>query len=177
MATFAKINRKNIKHCLLVALQVTGFCGFAWLCQTLAIYINSPIPGSVIGLTILLLLLSLKLIPERSVSLASKWLIGELLLFFIPPVVAVIKYQALLEHFGAVLIGAMLAASTCVLVGTAFTVDKLFKFEHKMHLKRQAAKTVQHVDQTMAVAEKVLTLPKTSPTDLAPKATEERQAA
>ncbi|MCK8043829.1 CidA/LrgA family protein [Shewanella sp. 1CM18E] len=150
MAIFAKINHKNIKHCVLVALQVAGFCGFAWLCQTLAIYLHSPIPGSVIGLTILLLLLSLKLVPERSVSFASRWLIGELLLFFIPPVVAVIKYQALLEHFGAVLISAMLAASTCVLLGTAFAVDKLFKFEHKKRLQHQA---IQAAEQALTSAQ------------------------
>lgn len=177
MALLAQLKQLNIKHSCILTLQVIGFCGLAWLCQILATYVHSPIPGSVIGLALLLTLLSLKLIPERSVELAATWLIGELLLFFIPPVVAVIKYQALLEHFGAVLLCTMLIASTSVLLGTAFAVDKLFKFEHKMHLKRQAAKAVQHVEQTMAVAEKVLTLPKTSPTDLAPKATEERQAA
>ncbi|WP_299801865.1 CidA/LrgA family protein [uncultured Shewanella sp.] len=140
MATFAKPSRINLKQTAITAGQIALLCLFAWGCQLLAKQINSPIPGSVIGLGLLLLLLACKLVPESSVNLGSTWLIGDLLLFFIPPVVAVIKYQALLEHYGVVLIGSMLAASCCVLVGTAFTVDRLFKFEHKQNLKKQLAK-------------------------------------
>lgn len=116
-------------------IQVLLFCAFAWGCQVLAQDINSPVPGSVIGLGLLLMLLSLKWVPEQTVSIGAAWLIGDLLLFFIPPVVAVIKYQALLEHFGMVLIASMLVASTIVLLGTAFTVDRLFKLERKHRLK------------------------------------------
>ncbi|MCL1058826.1 CidA/LrgA family protein [Shewanella gelidimarina] len=118
-------------------LQIVLFCAFAWACQVIAKDINSPLPGSVIGLGVLLALLSLKWVPEQTVSMGAAWLIGDLLLFFIPPVVAVIKYQALLEHFGLVLISSMLVASTIVLLGTAFTVDRLFKLERKHRLKVQ----------------------------------------
>ncbi|MDR8524930.1 MULTISPECIES: CidA/LrgA family protein [Shewanella] len=176
MALLAQLKQLKIKHACMLILQVSAFCGFAWLCQILATYIHSPIPGSVIGLALLLALLSLKLIPERSVELAATWLIGELLLFFIPPVVAVIKYQALLEHFGAILITAMLAASTCVLLGTAFAVDKLFKFEHKKRLQRQTAEVPEHSLQTIRATEKVLSLA-TPASNSTQKTPEERQAA
>ncbi|MCL1049071.1 CidA/LrgA family protein [Shewanella abyssi] len=118
-------------------LQVALFCAFAWACQVIATEINSPLPGSVIGLGLLLALLSLKWVPEQTVSSGAAWLIGDLLLFFIPPVVAVIKYQALLKDFGLVLVSSMLVASTIVLLGTAFTVDRLFKLERKHRLKLQ----------------------------------------
>ncbi|GIU11963.1 MULTISPECIES: CidA/LrgA family protein [unclassified Shewanella] len=146
MASLASPSRINLKQTTITAGQIALLCLFAWGCQTLAKQIHSPIPGSVIGLGVLLLLLACKLIPETSVNLGSTWLIGDLLLFFIPPVVAVIKYQDLLEHYGAVLIGSMLAASSGVLVGTAFTVDRLFKFEHKQNLKRQLARQQNNIE-------------------------------
>ncbi|GIU41660.1 hypothetical protein TUM4438_06410 [Shewanella sairae] len=145
MALFSKIKRhafkSSFKHQAFATLQVVGFCLFAWGCQSIATSINSPIPGSVIGLATLLLLLSVKWLPEKWVNIGATWLVGELLLFFIPPVVAAVKYQALLAHYGAVLIAAMLTASTFVLVATAFTVDKLFKFESQRNLKRQQRAT------------------------------------
>lgn len=145
MASLAKRAQISLKHQALTGTQIALLCLFAWGCQILADQINSPIPGSVIGLGILLLLLASKLLPESSINLGSSWLIGDLLLFFIPPVVAVIKYQDLLEHYGVVLIGSMLVASSCVLLGTAFTVDRLFKFEHKQRLKKHRADTNSEV--------------------------------
>lgn len=115
-------------------IQVSGLCFFAWLCQWVAYSVHSIIPGSVIGLGVLLILLSCRWIPEKVVKQGSSWLIGDLLLFFIPPVVAITKYESLLESYGAELIVCMLLASASVLVGTAFIVDKLFKFEHKQRL-------------------------------------------
>ncbi|MGS0692510.1 CidA/LrgA family protein [Shewanella sp. 30m-9] len=149
MATFAKPCHKNAKHIALAAsqmiAQIVALCLLAWACQVLAQKINSPIPGSVIGLGILLLLLASKMVPEKSVNMGATWLIGDLLLFFIPPVVAVIKYEALLEHYGLVLISSMLVASTCVLLGTAFTVDKLFKFERRLRLRKHLASSKAQV--------------------------------
>lgn len=115
-------------------IQVSGLCLFAWLCQWAAQSVDSIIPGSVIGLGILFVLLSCHWVPEKIVNQGSAWLIGDLLLFFIPPVVAITKYQLILESYGAELIVCMLLASTSVLLGTAFIVDKLFKFERKQRL-------------------------------------------
>ncbi|MGX9460386.1 CidA/LrgA family protein [Shewanella sp. A14] len=115
-------------------IQVSGLCLFAWLCQLAAHSVHSIIPGSVIGLAMLLVLLSCKWVPEKIVNQGSAWLIGDLLLFFIPPVVAITKYKLILESYGAELIVCMLLASASVLVGTAFIVDRLFKFERKQRL-------------------------------------------
>ncbi|MBR9726555.1 CidA/LrgA family protein [Shewanella intestini] len=127
----------RIKNSTIKFTQVCLFCIFSWACHIVAIKLNSPIPGSVIGLAVLLILLSMKLVPEKMVNNGATWLISDLLLFFIPPVVSVIKYQDILEHFGTVLLSSMLIASTIVLLGTAFTVDRLFKFEHQYRAKKQ----------------------------------------
>ncbi|AZG73959.1 CidA/LrgA family protein [Shewanella livingstonensis] len=126
-----------------LVIQVSGLCLFAWLCQWAAHSVHSIIPGSVIGLGVLLLLLSCHWIPEKVVNQGSAWLIGDLLLFFIPPVVAITKYKLILESYGAELIVCMLLASASVLLGTAFIVDKLFKFERKQRLNSITAQRLQ----------------------------------
>ncbi|MEZ9821379.1 CidA/LrgA family protein [Shewanella sp. 10N.286.45.A1] len=129
--------QSKLGNLFLLLTQVSFFCLFAYSCQQLATWLHSPLPGSVIGLAILLLLLCGKVIPEKAVNNGAAWLIGDLLLFFIPPVVAVLKYEDILEQYGITLLSSMLAASCLVLLGTAFTVDRLFNFERKLKLQKQ----------------------------------------
>jgi len=111
--------------------------------ELLSVYLSLPIPGSVLGLAILLLLMGLKLIPEKSVKLGAKWLTGELLLFFIPPVISIIKYENLFEQYSLPLVFTLVIGSACVLLGTGFVVDRVFRFETKMNTRRlNAAKAI-----------------------------------
>ncbi|MGI2175834.1 CidA/LrgA family protein [Shewanella ulleungensis] len=135
---------RNLLKCkTTLFVQVVGLCLFAWICQWVAQSVHSIIPGSVIGLGLLLLLLSCRWVPEKVVNKGSAWLIGDLLLFFIPPVVAMTKYQLILESYGVELIVCMLLASISVLLGTAFVVDKLFKFERQQRLNHIASQRIQ----------------------------------
>ncbi len=116
--------------------QIGLFCLLAWGMDLVAVYFELPIPGSVLGLAILLLLMGLKLVPEKSVKLGARWLTGELLLFFIPPVISIIKYESLFEQYSVPLILTLVIGSVCVLLGTGFVVDRVFRFETKMNIKR-----------------------------------------
>ncbi|QYJ79567.1 CidA/LrgA family protein [Shewanella acanthi] len=122
----------------LLLAQIGLFCILSLACQWFATWAQLPIPGSVLGLGILLLLLATKVIPEKAVQLGAAWLIGELLLFFIPPVVSVIKYEGLFEQYGLNILFTLVMGSVCVMVGTGFVVDRVFRFERQLNLKRQA---------------------------------------
>ncbi|WP_299796027.1 CidA/LrgA family protein [uncultured Shewanella sp.] len=117
-------------------LQIGLFCLLAWAMDLLSAYLGLPIPGSVLGLAILLLLMGLKLVPEKAVKLGAGWLTGELLLFFIPPVISIIKYESLFEQYSAPLILTLVLGSVCVLLGTGFVVDRVFRFETQMNIRR-----------------------------------------
>ena len=138
VALATKSNGK-LKLMLQTLMQVSFFCLLAVICVQAEQYFNLPIPGSVIGLGIVLLLLLTKTIPEDRVSLGSAWLIAELLLFFIPPVVSVIKYQSLFENYGVQLIVMLVLGTVFVLVGTGFVVDRVFRFERRMNRQRAQA--------------------------------------
>lgn len=131
----AKLKR-SARQAGLTLAQAAAICLLAWLAHGLVLFFDLPLPGGVVGLGVLFLLLSLKWVPEQSLQAGAAWLLGDLLLFFIPPVISVIQYEAVLEQYGARMLGFLVAGSVTVLLGTAWVVDRAFKFERKMRLAR-----------------------------------------
>ncbi|WP_228729883.1 CidA/LrgA family protein [Shewanella avicenniae] len=121
-------------------LQVAVICLMAWAAHAVATALHSPIPGSVLGLAVVLLALALKIIPEKALQLGAAWFIGDLLLFFIPPMISVLKYETLLKQYGFNILLTIVLGVISVLLGTGFVVDRVFRFERKQHLKRQLVK-------------------------------------
>ncbi|GGZ18287.1 MULTISPECIES: CidA/LrgA family protein [Shewanella] len=136
----AKVIWLQGKHISVTLLQIAAICLLAWATHALAAALHSPIPGSVLGMLVVLLALGLKLIPEKALQLGAAWLIGDLLLFFIPPVISVLKYETLLEEYGFNIMLTLVLGSASVLLGTGFVVDRVFRFERRLNLKRQLAK-------------------------------------
>lgn len=134
--TQRKIKIKSASS-LVVISQVVALGIFAFVCNRLALFLHLPVPGSVLGMGLLFLLLILEWIPEHMLRVGAAWLIGDLLLFFIPPVISVIKYQGLLEHYGLKLLLTLVIGTALVLVSTGFVVDRVFKFEQTINEKRQ----------------------------------------
>lgn len=132
--------RRQSKHVSLALLQIGIICLFAWGAHAVATALHSPIPGSVLGLAVVLLALALKIIPEKAIQVGAAWFIGDLLLFFIPPMISVIKYEDLLKQYGFNILLTIVLGVISVLLGTGFVVDRVFRFERKQHLKRQMAK-------------------------------------
>lgn len=133
---FTTATLRQCRHLTLLTMQIGGFCLFSFACHWFALWSQLPIPGSVLGLGLLFALLALKLVPEQTVQLGAAWLIGELLLFFIPPVISILKYEDLFEQYGASLLFTLVAGSVCVMVGTGIVVDKVFHFERRLNVKR-----------------------------------------
>lgn len=136
----AKVIWLQGKHISATLLQIAAICLLAWGTHALAAALHSPIPGSVLGMLVVLLALGLELIPEKALQLGAAWLIGDLLLFFIPPVISVLKYETLLEEYGFNIMLTLVLGSASVLLGTGFVVDRVFRFERRLNLKRQLAK-------------------------------------
>ena len=67
-------------------------CGFAALGQALVSLARLPFPGSVAGLLLLLLALSLRLVRPEWVDLAADGLLGLLGLLFVPAAVGVLDF-------------------------------------------------------------------------------------
>lgn len=94
---------------------------------------NLPLPGSIIGLIILLLLLLFKIIPKEFVADGATFLLSVLTLLFIPATVGVINYPELLSLHGVVLV-------IIVVLSTIFAIGVTGKFAQRME-KKETNKT------------------------------------
>lgn len=110
-----------------------------WIGSCIQSWFNLPISAGVIGLLLLLAALLSGLFKMQWIKQGSDFILAELVLFFIPCVVGLIKYQDLLLSSGWQLILAVVLGTVCVMVFTAFTVYWGFKLEAKLKAKHQTA--------------------------------------
>ncbi|PLK48129.1 CidA/LrgA family protein [Uliginosibacterium sp. TH139] len=87
------------------------------------------LPPTVTGIALALVLLGLGLLRREWLADGAGWLLREMLLFFIPVVIAVLQYGEVLQG-RFVAIGLVIVGSTaCVMLSTALAVDLVWKLE------------------------------------------------
>ena len=84
--------------------------------------LHLPVASGILGFFILLLLLEVQWLQLEEVGTGADLLVGELLVFFIPPVVGVIQYQELLMASGWKIIAVIAASTFMVMAASVFTV-------------------------------------------------------
>lgn len=87
-----------------------------------------PFPGAIVGLGLMLALLLSGWVRPRSVQRGAKFLIGEMLLFFVPAVLAVMDHAEWLSITGLKLFAAVLIGTIAVMLGTALAVDLSYRW-------------------------------------------------
>lgn len=81
------------------------------------------------GMILMLALIVCRILPLQWVRAGARWLLAEMLLFFVPAVVAVVNYAQLLLVDGW-RIFAVIALSTVMVLGTtAWVVEKVYRYE------------------------------------------------
>ncbi|HGF7476321.1 TPA: CidA/LrgA family protein [Vibrio mimicus] len=120
---------QSLKHSLLVVIQVAALSLIWFFSDWLVNQFHLPLPANLTGMLILLLLVMLKVVNIEWFRRGASWLLAEMLLFFVPAVVAVVNYQDLMCQEG-MKIGVVLVASTIlVIASTAWIVDKMHRVE------------------------------------------------
>ncbi|ENM5772739.1 CidA/LrgA family protein [Vibrio mimicus] len=120
---------QSLKHSLLVVIQVAVLSLIWFFSDWLVNQFHLPLPANLTGMLILLLLVMLKVVNVEWFRRGASWLLAEMLLFFVPAVVAVVNYQDLMRQEG-IKIGVVLVASTIlVIASTAWIVDKMHRVE------------------------------------------------
>jgi holin-like protein len=82
-----------------------------------------PVPGGIIGLGLVLLLLASGRLRAVSLRRGADWLLAEMLLFFVPAVLAVLDHREFLGLLGLKLLGVVLTGTLLVMGATGLTVD------------------------------------------------------
>ncbi|MFU9136940.1 CidA/LrgA family protein [Erwinia tasmaniensis] len=112
-----------------IPLQVALYVAFFLLAEQLVDRLHLPLPANIVGMLLLLALIMLRVLPLNWVKAGSRWLLAEMLLFFIPAVVAVVNYSQLLRVEGWRIMLVIGISTLLVLSATALVVDRVYRFE------------------------------------------------
>ncbi|WP_144171037.1 CidA/LrgA family protein [Pseudomonas sp. Kh13] len=112
-----------LKKALRLLVEVAILCGLFLLGGQLATWLGWPIPGGVMGLALLLLLFASGVLKPAMLQLGAGWLMAEMLLFFIPALMSLLDYGALIRDEGWRILLVIAVSTLMVMVVTALTVE------------------------------------------------------
>lgn len=124
-----------IKKLIRIIIQAFLLYSFFLLGEIAVRFFNLIIPGSIIGLLILLAGLLTRIIPIGLIEDGAKAFLLFLPLFFVPATVGIVQYPEFLSLTGALLIF-LAVASTCVSLVAAGWLSQFFE---KLDSKRKGA--------------------------------------
>ncbi|MBP4060371.1 CidA/LrgA family protein [Aeromonas caviae] len=104
-----------------------------WLLADIAVRtLHLPLPANLTGMLLLLICILLGVVKAQWFSAGARWLLAEMLLFFVPAVVAVVNYQELLLQEGWRIMVVLIVSTVLVLGTTALVVDRVYRLELKL---------------------------------------------
>lgn len=105
------------------------YAGLFVCAEYLVNWLHLPLPANLVGMLMMLALIVCRVIPLNWVRAGARWLLAEMLLFFVPAVVAVVNYAQLLMVDGWRIFLVIGLSTTMVLGATAWVVDKVYRYE------------------------------------------------
>jgi len=104
-----------------------------WLLADIAVRtLHLHLPANLTGMLLLLVCILLGVVKAQWFSAGARWLLAEMLLFFVPAVVAVVNYQELLLQEGWRIMVVLIVSTVLVLGTTALVVDRVYRLELKL---------------------------------------------
>jgi len=109
------------------ALQLALVLTF-WLAgQAIVSLTHLPVPGGVIGMLVVLLLLATRRLSILSIRRGAEWLISDMVLFFVPAVLAVLDHRELLGLVGLKVFAVIAGSTLAVMSVTGLAVDLCYR--------------------------------------------------
>lgn len=121
-----------LRHLLRLVAQI-GLIVLIWLAAVeLSRRYLPAVPPTVSGIAIALCLLALGLLRREWIADGAGWLLREMLLFFIPVVVAILQYRDLLAGRMLAILIVILGSTAAVMLATAITVDLVWRLTQRL---------------------------------------------
>jgi holin-like protein len=106
---------------------VAVWCG----CDGLIRALHWPVPAGVLGLFLVTALLWVGWLRTRHIEQGARWLLGEMLLFFMPPMMALIQHHELMSGLGLRLVLAVTLGTLIVMGGVGWVVERAIRLEDR----------------------------------------------
>ena len=110
-----------------VIIQIGILYAFSFIGGAVEQLLHLPVPGSIIGLILLLTCLSLKIVPVIIVEDGASFLLAILPLLFIPAMTGVMNYPSLLSGNGAILFLIVVISTVVTMAVSGFASQHLEK--------------------------------------------------
>jgi holin-like protein len=107
--------------------QIIFFIVVSLLMNSLADWLHLKIPGSILGIFLVFILLKTKMIKLEWIDLGAKWLLAEMLLFFIPPAASMIQYKTLLLGSGLRILLVIICSTLAVMICAGLIAERIAK--------------------------------------------------
>ncbi|MDV2468455.1 CidA/LrgA family protein [Acinetobacter chinensis] len=134
--TFRSLNQSVL---LKIIFQLSLLIFIWWIGSVLQKLLNIPVSAGVIGLFLMLFALLSGVFKLQWIKSGSDFILGELVLFFIPCVVGLIKYKHLFMTQGWQMVVAVVIGTVTVMVSTAYAVHFGFKLESRLQAHHKPA--------------------------------------
>ncbi|WP_293762245.1 CidA/LrgA family protein [uncultured Aquitalea sp.] len=125
--------------------QVLLLCGVWWLANGVSHRFLPAVPAGVLGMFAVFMALASGWLPLSWCRQGARWLLAEMLLFFIPATVAVVQYRELMMASGLRILLVILLSTVLVMAVTAWVVDAGYKLEVVLKRRRRLREAASHV--------------------------------
>lgn len=117
--------RRGLRRSML--LQI-GLLVLLWLLvDRLTRQLGVPVPAGIVGLLLLLAAFGLRWVSPRSFANGARWLLAEMLLFFVPAAMILLDNRQLFGWLGIKLLVVVVTGTVLVMASTALTVELLLR--------------------------------------------------
>ncbi|MFK2826621.1 CidA/LrgA family holin-like protein [Bacillus sp. B190/17] len=113
--------------------QVILLCLISLIMNKVVDLFHLRIPGSILGIFVVFVLLQTKIIRLEWIEIGANWLLAELLLFFIPSAVGIMKYKNILIEDGVYVILVIIISTIIVMACTGLTAKKIAERKEREH--------------------------------------------
>ena len=113
----------SLKKALRLLVELAVLCTLFLVGGQIASWLGWPIPGGVMGLALLLILFASGVLKPATLQLGAGWLMADMLLFFIPALMSLLDYGALIREEGWRILLVIAVSTLMVMVVTAMTVE------------------------------------------------------
>ncbi len=108
-------------------VELAALIAIWWIAGRLGTLLHLPLPGSLLGLFLLLAALALRLIHPNRLRRGSNLLLRHLILFFIPPMMVLLDHPEMIGGLGIKLLAIIVIGTVSVMTATGLVVQYLVR--------------------------------------------------
>ncbi|APT57206.1 hypothetical protein RGI145_08955 [Roseomonas gilardii] len=126
-------------------LQAGFFVFASWVSGLLVQRIGIGLPGTILGMGLVLVLLATRLMRPESLRRGALVLQDHLMLFFVPPMLALLDHPEFLSLDGLLVLLSVVAGTLAVMAGTGLVVESCIRAIERAEAREGTLRDGHHV--------------------------------